>query len=117
MWQTFNVFIIKGIPPEIPLRIIFTGILPFLAALIILTVVLRVFPEIATFLPSHLSYQTCQEFWIAKRNVNNIRMMGTGYASKLCACAECDGFAVPIFTLEPISKKITDTRYGGPPTI
>jgi len=47
MWQTFNVFFIKGIPPEIPLRIIFTGILPFLAALIILTVVLMVFPEIA----------------------------------------------------------------------
>jgi len=47
MWQTFNVFVIKGIPPEIPLRIIFSGILPFLAALIILTVVLMVFPEIA----------------------------------------------------------------------
>jgi hypothetical protein len=37
--------------------------------------VLMVFPEIATFLPIHASYQTCQEFWIAKRNVNNIQMI------------------------------------------
>jgi tripartite ATP-independent transporter DctM subunit len=51
-----NVFVIKGIAPEIPLRIIFRGILPFLVALIILTVLLMIFPEIATLLPNRSSY-------------------------------------------------------------
>ena len=51
-----NVFVIKGIAPEIPLRIIFRGILPFLVALIILTVLLMIFPEIATLLPNRASY-------------------------------------------------------------
>jgi tripartite ATP-independent transporter DctM subunit len=47
-----NVFVIKGIAPEIPLHIIFKGILPFLAALIVLTILLMIFPQIATLLPS-----------------------------------------------------------------
>jgi len=51
-----NVFVIKGIAPEIPLHQIFRGILPFLAALIIMTVLLMVFPGIATFLPSLVTY-------------------------------------------------------------
>jgi len=51
-----NVFVIKGIAPEIPLHQIFRGILPFLAALIIMTVLLMIFPGIATFLPSLVTY-------------------------------------------------------------
>lgn len=51
-----NVFVIKGIAPEIPLNIIFKGIMPFLVALIILTIILNFFPQIATFLPSLVSY-------------------------------------------------------------
>jgi C4-dicarboxylate transporter DctM subunit len=51
-----NVFVIKGIAPEIPLEVIFRGIFPFLGALIVLTVLLMVFPKIATFLPSLISY-------------------------------------------------------------
>ncbi len=47
-----NVFVIKGIAPDIPLHIIFRGILPFLAALIIVTILLVLCPWIATFLPS-----------------------------------------------------------------
>lgn len=47
-----NVFVIKGIAPDIPLNQIFRGILPFLAALIIFTILLMIFPAIATFLPS-----------------------------------------------------------------
>ncbi len=47
-----NVFIIKGIAPDIPLEVIFKGILPFLAALILFTATLLVFPQIATYLPS-----------------------------------------------------------------
>jgi TRAP-type C4-dicarboxylate transport system permease large subunit len=51
-----NVFVIKGIAPDIPLEIIFRGIMPFLGALIILTIILIFFPQIATFLPSLVSY-------------------------------------------------------------
>jgi TRAP-type C4-dicarboxylate transport system permease large subunit len=51
-----NVFVIKGIAPEIPLGTIFKGILPFLVALILLTAILIVFPQIATFLPSLVTY-------------------------------------------------------------
>ena len=51
-----NVFVIKGIAPEIPLETIFRGIVPFLAGLILLTIILFIFPQIATFLPSLVSY-------------------------------------------------------------
>jgi tripartite ATP-independent transporter DctM subunit len=51
-----NVFVIKGIAPDIPLHIIFRGILPFLVALIVITGILVAFPQIATFLPSLISY-------------------------------------------------------------
>jgi len=49
-----NVFVIKGIAPDIPLGTIFRGIFPFLWAIIVLTILLMIFPEIATFLPSLL---------------------------------------------------------------
>ena len=51
-----NVFVIKGIAPDIPLFKIFRGILPFLVALIIMTILLVIFPKIATFLPSLVTY-------------------------------------------------------------
>jgi C4-dicarboxylate transporter DctM subunit len=51
-----NVFVIKGIAPEVPLETIFKGIFPFLAALIICTIILIAFPQIATFLPSFARY-------------------------------------------------------------
>jgi C4-dicarboxylate transporter DctM subunit len=51
-----NVFVIKGIAPEVPLGKIFKGIFPFLAALIICTIILMIFPQIATFLPSFARY-------------------------------------------------------------
>jgi C4-dicarboxylate transporter DctM subunit len=51
-----NVFVIKGIAPEVPLGNIFKGIFPFLAALIVCTIILMVFPQIATFLPSFARY-------------------------------------------------------------
>jgi C4-dicarboxylate transporter DctM subunit len=50
-----NVFVIKGIAPDIPLEKIFRGIFPFLGAIILLTIVLLIFPKIATFLPSLVS--------------------------------------------------------------
>jgi tripartite ATP-independent transporter DctM subunit len=51
-----NVFVIKGIAPDVPLMHIFKGIFPFLVALIIVTAILVLFPQIATFLPSFVSY-------------------------------------------------------------
>jgi tripartite ATP-independent transporter DctM subunit len=51
-----NVFVIKGIAPEIPLFVIFRGIIPFLAALIIVTIILLFIPQIATYLPSLATY-------------------------------------------------------------
>jgi C4-dicarboxylate transporter DctM subunit len=51
-----NVFVIKGIAPDTPIEIIFKGIFPFLFALIIVTIILVAFPQIATFLPSFISY-------------------------------------------------------------
>ncbi|MCK4862654.1 MAG: TRAP transporter large permease subunit [Dehalococcoidales bacterium] len=51
-----NVFVIKGIAPDIPIETIFKGIFPFLAALIICTIILIAFPQIATFLPSYITY-------------------------------------------------------------
>jgi tripartite ATP-independent transporter DctM subunit len=51
-----NVFVIKGIAPDVPLEHIFRGIMPFLGALVLLTFLLMVFPEIATYLPSFVSY-------------------------------------------------------------
>lgn len=51
-----NVFVIKGISPDIPLENIFKGILPFLAALVIMTIILLIIPQIATFLPDMVAY-------------------------------------------------------------
>jgi len=51
-----NVFVIKGIAPEVPLNTIFGGIFPFLYAIILMTIVVVLFPEIATFLPSLVKY-------------------------------------------------------------
>jgi TRAP-type C4-dicarboxylate transport system permease large subunit len=51
-----NVFVIKGIAPDVPLHIIFRGIFPFLIALVIMTALLVAFPQIATFLPDLVTY-------------------------------------------------------------
>jgi len=51
-----NVFVIKGIAPDIPIETIFKGIFPFLGALIVCTIILMAFPQIATFLPSFIRY-------------------------------------------------------------
>ena len=47
-----NVFVIKGIAPDIPLETIFRGIFPFLGSLIILTALVMIFPSIVTVLPN-----------------------------------------------------------------
>ncbi len=51
-----NVFVIKGVAPDIPIETIFKGILPFVGALIVCTIILVIFPQIATFLPNLIRY-------------------------------------------------------------
>jgi C4-dicarboxylate transporter DctM subunit len=51
-----NVFVIKGIAPDVPIERIFRGIFPFLAALIICLIILMAFPVISTFLPHFMTY-------------------------------------------------------------
>lgn len=51
-----NVYVIKGVAKDVPLHTIFKGIVPFLAAMIVEVILLMIFPQIATFLPSIASY-------------------------------------------------------------
>ena len=51
-----NVFIIKGVAPDVPLGKIFKGSLPFLGGMIIMTALVLFFPALATWLPSFTSY-------------------------------------------------------------
>ncbi len=51
-----NVFVIKGIAPDVPLENIFKGIFPFLAALIVMTIIMMIFPQLATYLPGFITY-------------------------------------------------------------
>jgi C4-dicarboxylate transporter, DctM subunit len=46
-----NVFVIKGIAPDVPMYTIFRGIVPFLVATAVLLILLFVWPQIALFLP------------------------------------------------------------------
>ena len=51
-----NVYVIKAVAKDVPLESIFKGIAPFLGALILAVILLMVFPQVATFLPSVTSY-------------------------------------------------------------
>jgi len=46
-----NVFVIKGLAPRVPLGQIYRGVTPFVAAEILLIILLVIFPAIATWLP------------------------------------------------------------------
>jgi C4-dicarboxylate transporter DctM subunit len=47
-----NVYVVSGVARDVPLHVIFKGVVPLLIAMIILTFLLIPFPWIATFLPS-----------------------------------------------------------------
>jgi C4-dicarboxylate transporter DctM subunit len=47
-----NVYVVSGVAKDVPLEVIFKGILPLLGALIICNIILIIFPQIALFLPS-----------------------------------------------------------------
>jgi len=51
-----NVYIIKGVAPDIPLGTIFRGTVPFLLGMFALAALLLIFPRIATWLPSFVTY-------------------------------------------------------------
>jgi C4-dicarboxylate transporter, DctM subunit len=50
-----NVFVIKGIAKDVPLETIFRGVMPFVAAQLVLIAILVAFPQIALWLPSTMS--------------------------------------------------------------
>jgi len=49
-----NVFVLNAAAPDVPLTVIFRGILPFLVAALVSIVLLILFPQLALFLPSHM---------------------------------------------------------------
>jgi C4-dicarboxylate transporter DctM subunit len=49
-----NVFVLNAAAPDVPLTVIFRGILPFLVAAFFLIVLLIIFPQLALFLPSRM---------------------------------------------------------------
>jgi len=49
-----NVFVLKAAAPNVPLTVIFRGILPFLGAALLLIILLILFPQLALFLPSRM---------------------------------------------------------------
>jgi TRAP-type C4-dicarboxylate transport system permease large subunit len=49
-----NVFVIKGIAPEVELYSIFRGTVPFLAMMVVAMTILTIFPDIALVLPKLL---------------------------------------------------------------
>jgi tripartite ATP-independent transporter DctM subunit len=49
-----NVYVVSGVAKEIPLEVIFKGILPLLLALIVAVILMVIFPQIALFLPSFM---------------------------------------------------------------
>ena len=51
-----NVYVVNGIATGVPLQTIFRGIFPFLYAIVICVVLICIFPEIATILPSFMTY-------------------------------------------------------------
>ncbi len=50
-----NVYVAKGVAPDVPIETIFRGVLPFVVTGLILTIILIAFPKISTFLPYWLS--------------------------------------------------------------
>lgn len=49
-----NVYVVKGVAKDIPLEVIFQGIWPFLIAILVCYALLTIFPQIATFIPTHM---------------------------------------------------------------
>jgi len=46
-----NIFVIKNIAPDIPLRDVVWGVMPFVVLMFVAILLICIFPEIATYLP------------------------------------------------------------------
>jgi C4-dicarboxylate transporter, DctM subunit len=46
-----NVFVIKGVAKDVPMEVIFKGVMPFVGIIIAFIVILTIFPQIATIVP------------------------------------------------------------------
>ena len=49
------VFLLHGLAPDIPMRTIYRGVAPFIAADLLLLALLAVFPSISLWLPAYLA--------------------------------------------------------------
>ena len=49
-----NVFVVKGVAANVPMGVIFRGVLPFWFAMAVCLILLVLFPEIALYLPSQM---------------------------------------------------------------
>ena len=47
-----NVFVVKGLVPDVPMGQIFLGILPFWLAMIVCLIILIIFPQVALIIPN-----------------------------------------------------------------
>ncbi|MCY3699885.1 MAG: TRAP transporter large permease [Gemmatimonadetes bacterium] len=47
-----NIFVVKGVAPDVPVRTMFRGILPFWLAMLVALILIALFPRLATFLPN-----------------------------------------------------------------
>jgi C4-dicarboxylate transporter DctM subunit len=50
-----NVYVVSGIAKDVPLTVVFKGVMPFLIALVVGTAILIAFPAIVTFLPEFIN--------------------------------------------------------------
>jgi TRAP-type C4-dicarboxylate transport system permease large subunit len=48
------VFVVKGLVPDVPLRTVFAGILPFWVAMIVCLIIIIAFPQIALYIPNSM---------------------------------------------------------------
>jgi tripartite ATP-independent transporter DctM subunit len=49
-----NVFVVKGLVPDVPLSTVFRGITPFFIAMVVCVILLTIFPQIALYLPNSM---------------------------------------------------------------
>ena len=49
-----NVFVVKGLVPDVPLGTVFAGIFPFWFAMVICLILLILFPQIALMIPERM---------------------------------------------------------------
>ena len=46
--------LIKGVAKDVPLRVIFTGVIPFLVASVAAIILIMILPEIALYIPTQM---------------------------------------------------------------